>query len=103
MSGFALHHRCWNHEPREAVCRCPECGRSFCRECVTEHDARLVCAACLESLGRARDVRRRNLRRFVPAAMALGGIVLAWMIFYGAGQAAILFTARMEQSSWQSR
>jgi hypothetical protein len=30
--------------------------------------------------------------------MLLGGILLAWMIFFGAGQAFNLFAARMEQS-----
>ena len=32
-----IHQRCSNHPGREAAVRCPECGRFFCRECVTEH------------------------------------------------------------------
>ncbi|MCI0613826.1 rhomboid family protein, partial [bacterium] len=36
--------RCFFHSQREAVVRCPECGRYYCRECVTEHLDRLLCA-----------------------------------------------------------
>jgi late competence protein required for DNA uptake (superfamily II DNA/RNA helicase) len=42
--------RCDNHPNREASARCPECGRFFCRECITEHDDRVVCASCLAKL-----------------------------------------------------
>jgi len=98
----ALAQRCWNHEAREAVCRCPECGRSYCRECVTEHQARLLCAACLQKIERSAQ-SRRDRRRLFPAALALAGILFAWLLFYGAGEALILFTSRLEQASWQGR
>jgi hypothetical protein len=94
-----LEQRCWNHEDREAVCRCPQCGRSYCRECVTEHQSRLLCAACLRSVAHERRSRRRIL---LPAAMALAGFVLAWFVFYSAGEALLESTAHMEQSIWQS-
>jgi hypothetical protein len=42
--------RCDNHPQREASARCPECGRFFCRECITEHDDRVLCASCLARL-----------------------------------------------------
>jgi len=42
--------RCLNHTFREAVARCPECGHYFCRECITEHEDRVVCASCLRKL-----------------------------------------------------
>ena len=47
FADMELQQRCWNHEAREAACRCPACGRSYCRECVSEHEGRLLCAACL--------------------------------------------------------
>jgi hypothetical protein len=103
MTNLTIHQRCWTHEAREAVCRCPECGRSFCRECVTEHDGRLLCAACLKTLAQVPTSRRGGLRRLIPAAMALAGILLAWLVFFGAGAAFNLFASRLEQSSWQSR
>lgn len=39
--------RCARHGEREAVARCPSCGGSFCRECVSEHEGRLLCSQCL--------------------------------------------------------
>ena len=98
-----LHQRCWNHDVREAVCRCPQCGHGFCRECVTEHEARLLCAACLERLTRVPQAKPSSLRKLAPVAMALAGILLSWMLFYGAGEAMILITGRIEQSSWRNR
>ena len=98
----ALQQRCWNHQDREAACRCPRCGRSFCRECVTEHRKQLLCAACLQDAAKERQTGRRVFRRFLPAAMALAGFVLAWFVFYGVGQAFLESLARPE-STWQDR
>jgi hypothetical protein len=103
MPALPIHQRCWNHESREAVCRCPECTRSYCRECVTEHDGRLLCASCLVIRSRKPASRRAGLRRLLPAGMLVGGILLAWVVFFGAGAAFNLFASRMEQSAWQSR
>ncbi|HUI54642.1 MAG TPA: hypothetical protein VLY04_06700 [Bryobacteraceae bacterium] len=102
MTGSPIQQRCWNHEDREASCRCPLCTRSFCRECVTEHESRLLCAACLNAISQQR-AERRVLRRFAPAGLALAGIVLAWFVFYGVGEAFLESTARPEQPSWPSR
>ncbi len=101
MNTPAIQHRCWNHEAREAACRCLECGRSYCRECVTEHQGRLLCAACLAEPGR-RGARPRGGRMSV-AIMALAGIFLAWILFFSAGEAMILIVQRVEQASWPSR
>jgi hypothetical protein len=103
MSGVAIQQRCWNHDAREAVCRCPECGRSFCRECVTEHEARLLCAHCLITVVRPAAVQAGRMRRMLPAAMALAGILLAWVVFYSAGEAFLLITTRMEQTATEPR
>jgi len=88
----SIHQRCWNHEGREAVCRCPECGRSFCRECVTEHQTRLLCAVCLTRVVQ-REGRSRT-RHGVAAAMLVGGILLAWLLFFGAGEGILALAGR---------
>lgn len=98
----ALQQRCWNHPDREASCRCPGCVRSFCRECVTEHQSQLLCAACLQAAAQEHPSTRRIFRRFLPAAMALAGFALAWLVFYGVGQAFLESMARPEQT-WQDR
>lgn len=98
----ALQQRCWNHPDREASCRCPRCQRSFCRECVTEHRKQLLCAACLLAAANERQSRRPVFRRFLPAAMAVAGLALAWFVFYGVGQAFLESLARPEPT-WQDR
>ena len=98
----ALSQRCWNHQEREASCRCPRCTRSFCRECVTEHRRQLLCAACLQVEAQERQSGRKLLRRLLPAIMALTGFVLAWFVYYGAGQAFLESVSRPE-SAWQDR
>ncbi|MGA2590599.1 MAG: rhomboid family protein [Bryobacteraceae bacterium] len=98
MTGLLIHQRCWNHELREAVCRCPSCGRHFCRECVTEHESRLLCAACLLALARAAPARSHRARALLTPVAALGSFFLAWMIFYIGGEILMEITARVEQT-----
>lgn len=81
---MSLHRqRCVRHPDREAAARCPACGRFFCRECVTEHAGRLLCAACLHALAQpAEEPRRFSLRTLArpigTAAAAAGGFLLLW-------------------------
>jgi hypothetical protein len=103
MAGVGLHQRCWNHEAREAVCRCPECLRGFCHECVTEHESRLLCATCLAAASQTPHAKTSSWKSLLPTAMLLGGLVLAWIFFYAAAQSVSFFIARAEQSSWQTR
>jgi hypothetical protein len=100
MNGPALEQRCWNHEHREAVCRCPECGRAFCRECVSEHEARLLCAACLDTEAGAARGRRGPMRRMAPLFLALAGVLLGWAICYAAGRTVMLIAGGMEAAAW---
>jgi len=103
MPVAGLQQRCWNHETREAVCRCLECGRGFCHECVTEHESRLLCAACLAGVLRTAPSKPAAWRRVLPAATLLGAFLLAWFFFFAAGQTVSFILERAEQSSWQTR
>ena len=87
--------RCWIHLEREAAARCPQCANFYCRECVTEHEGRLVCAGCLRDLlATAANTRRRGLGsrgRLVLAGITrtgqvLGSVVAAWIFFQMFGQ-----------------
>src|SRR6516225_5519991 len=44
------HARCLFHPLREAAARCPHCGGTFCRECVTDEDSQLACPPCLRRM-----------------------------------------------------
>jgi hypothetical protein len=79
------HERCFNHAFREAVARCPECARSFCRECVTEHDDRVLCAACLARVARKATGQRGWLRHLARASAMAAGLVVAWIFFLMVG------------------
>lgn len=83
MTAALIHQRCWNHPAREAVVRCPQCSRFYCRECVTEHGGRMMCAACVTAAtSTAVPSRSKNI---LWTAGAFAGILLAWMIFYYLG------------------
>jgi len=77
--------RCFNHAFREAVARCPECGRSFCRECISEHDDRVICAFCLKRLSK-KAVRRYRMVGLVRLVQILMGVLLLWSSFYLLGK-----------------
>jgi hypothetical protein len=81
-----LHQRCFNHALREAAARCPECGRFFCRECITEHDDRVICSACLKKLVRAPVARRPAFARLVRLAQCAAALVLTWFFFFAIGE-----------------
>lgn len=81
-----LHQRCFNHMLREAVARCPECRRYFCRECVTEHDDRVLCAGCLEHKRIAVTEGLTPFSTLVRIFHFVLGATLVWLFFYYLGQ-----------------
>lgn len=95
--------RCANHEAREAAARCPRCRRCFCRECVTEHDGQLVCAACLAALAKAAPPGRRRLFAGLGIASRFAlGLLLAWLFFQLCGRALLAIPASFhEGTAWE--
>jgi late competence protein required for DNA uptake (superfamily II DNA/RNA helicase) len=75
--------RCWHHPNREAVVRCPGCSRFYCRECVVEHLGRMVCSDCVAA--KKADVSAASFSYVRWTALAAGGFLLAWLIFYYLG------------------
>ncbi len=72
------------------MARCPGCSRFFCRECVVEHDDRLFCSDCLKRESAGQGVRRSRAARLLTPAGVVGGVLLAWMVFYWLGQVLLL-------------
>ena len=94
--------RCFNHAQREAVARCPQCGHCFCRECITEHDDRVICAACLRNLGETKPAPRRPFASIVRGGECLLGLVLVWFFFYLIGEGLVaLPTSFHESTVWK--
>jgi hypothetical protein len=82
--------QCFNHPGREAIVRCPSCRRDFCRECVTEHDDRYLCSACLRLQAGKEEQPARRIRLPVGALMALAGLLTAWVVYYASAQYLVL-------------
>src|SRR2546426_10421667 len=94
--------RCFTHAEREAVARCPECRRYFCRECITEHDDRIICAACLRKVTRLPLVKRRGFATVLRLSQCLFGVLLAWFFFYLIGETLLrLPNSFHEATLWQ--
>jgi hypothetical protein len=76
------HQRCFNHATREAAACCPECHRFYCRECITEHEDRLLCASCLKKIVQPPFTQRRGFVSVVRLLQVGGGVLLVWCFFY---------------------
>jgi hypothetical protein len=89
MTATALaHQRCFHHAGREAVARCPRCRRNYCRECIVEHEGRIVCADCLAKTTATPEAKPagRIRSRLASVAGAVLGLTICWMIFYIMGR-----------------
>ena len=97
-----FHQRCFHHRAREAVARCPLCTRFFCRECVTEHAGRLVCASCLAKADAAGGSRRARWQAVLTTGQCLAACLVAWLFFYGLGRALLLMPDAFHAATlWQ--
>lgn len=77
--------RCFNHAYREAAGRCGICGRYFCRECVTDHEERLLCSVCLQGRVHETGAGRSILLLPLRGLQFASGIVILWLLFYYLG------------------
>jgi len=95
--------RCFNHAEREASARCVACGRFFCRECVAEHDGRMICGACLRAEAHAhRGEARRWFAVVLGAGQLVAAVIVAWLVFYAAGRLLLNTPAEFHEGTvWQ--
>ncbi len=96
--------RCFNHSLREAAARCPDCGRFYCRECITEHEDKVICAVCLRQRIKPRLTRRPWFIGGVRVAGCLFGLLVSWLFFYLCGQALLAVPSSFHEGTvWRSR
>jgi hypothetical protein len=88
MAALAAH--CLHHAQRPAVARCPICREAFCRECVIEHDLRLICARCLTKLSETESGERTSRIPLAACCQLLLALALLWVFFFWIGDALIL-------------
>lgn len=79
--------RCVRHPGREAAARCPACGGFYCRECVSEHDGRYLCAECLTRLVTPKQQGGEWTTTAKRAALAVAGGLVLWIAFQTLGNA----------------
>src|SRR5258706_14749578 len=90
--------KCLNHGDREAVARCPQCRSHFCRECVSEHEGRILCAQCLAKAA-AEDGKLPGWKRWIPLGAALG-LGVAWLFFLSLGKVLLLIPSSFHDGAW---
>jgi len=91
--------RCFHHASREAVARCLSCRRSFCRECVTEHQDRVLCASCLRNLSEKEQDRVPRFRIPFQILHLICGFAFVWFSFYLLGRALLLLPSSFHEGT----
>jgi len=76
------HARCLFHPLREAAARCPHCGGTFCRECVTDEDGKMACPPCLRRLARPGPPKASSTRFFRQILAGLTAFVCLVALFF---------------------
>jgi hypothetical protein len=97
--------RCLRHYDREAAARCPECREFFCRECISEHNGRVLCASCLARLN-SPSLRSggslRWMRVLGRGLLAMAAFGMVWAVIYLGGRALLLMpTAFHDGTLWK--
>lgn len=89
MSESLAQTTCRIHSERPASARCPGCKTFYCAECITEHEGKLTCAACLAKSNepdKSTAVKSKrglpDLWQPMPIIHAVLGLFVVWILFY---------------------
>jgi len=91
--------RCLHHGLREAVARCPQCRHFFCRECIAEHDDRILCASCLKKVSERPERAPRRRPSPWPLVQLGVGLASAWLLFYAVGRLLLALPSEFHEAS----
>jgi len=93
---------CCNHPQRMAAARCLECGRFFCKECITEHSGRVLCTTCLSKAVAAGSKKRPRFTLLLQTVQWVLGVWLLWVFFYIFAQMLLRIPASFHEGTlWQ--
>jgi hypothetical protein len=76
------HARCLFHPLREAAARCPHCGGTFCRECVTDEEGKLACPPCLRRMAYPPAPKASLTRRFRQILAGVTALAVLTALFF---------------------
>ena len=97
------HQRCFNHAAREAGARCPGCRQFYCRECITEHEDRVLCSACLKKLVQPSRKSTFAFRPFLRVFQCCLSLLVAWYFFFLIGEMLLKKTSSFHEGTlWQA-
>lgn len=78
--------KCSLHPHREAAAQCPQCRRFYCRECVVEHDGRMLCNSCIDEDSHDTATKKRSiLKPLIGICGSCISIALIWTALYWFG------------------
>lgn len=77
--------RCFHHTGREAAALCLSCGNYFCRECITEHEGKVMCAGCLAGITAA-SLESNRFVNFLRFFLFSASTLFLWFIFFQFGR-----------------
>jgi hypothetical protein len=95
--------RCLLHWQREAVAICPSCKRYFCRECVTEHEGRMICSSCLRKIVAPLEQQRHPFQILFRVVQLALGLFTVWLFFYCLGQILLELPASFHDGTMWNR
>ncbi|MGD8283428.1 MAG: hypothetical protein PVG70_03255 [Desulfobacterales bacterium] len=93
------HQRCYNHMFREAAARCPECARFFCRECITEHEDKVLCSSCLHKRLKPTDVKISRFQWMLNLGYFFLGLLLLYVLFFYFGRILLLLPSSFHEGT----
>jgi len=94
--------RCYNHSDRVAAACCLKCGQFYCRECVTEHEGRLLCARCLGQVAKTPRTARFVLGGLLKTTACGVSFLLLWLFFYLVGRGLLTLPSSFHEGTlWQ--
>lgn len=94
--------KCFTHPNREAVAQCPNCHRTFCRECVTEHDDKVLCALCLKKI--TEQSHKKEKPKLVNTIFSYFlSLFILWFLFFMLGKMLLLIPDSFHEGTfWKS-
>lgn len=95
--------RCQRHPAREAVALCPDCRGYFCRECVSEHEGRILCSLCLTATASPKRQQGKLAGRLFDLMLGAVGLVTLWLCLYYFGDLLLAIPSNFHEGTiWDS-